>query len=55
MKKLAILFALTLCVALAGCNQPAPGRRTLAEPLRHGEHSPSGGAHRHNTPGGRIH
>ena len=24
MKKLAILFALTLCVALAGCNQPAP-------------------------------
>ena len=23
MKKLAILFALTLCVALAGCNQPA--------------------------------
>lgn len=26
MKKLAILFALTLCVALAGCNQPAPPR-----------------------------
>ena len=24
MKKLAILFALTLCVALAGCNQPTP-------------------------------
>lgn len=24
MKKIAILFALTLCVALAGCNQPAP-------------------------------
>ncbi len=24
MKKLAILFALALCVALAGCNQPAP-------------------------------
>lgn len=24
MKKLAILFALTLCVALAGCNQPNP-------------------------------
>ena len=24
MKKLAILFVLTLCVALAGCNQPAP-------------------------------
>ena len=24
MKELAILFALTLCVALAGCNQPAP-------------------------------
>ena len=24
MKKLAILFALTLCVALAGCNQPVP-------------------------------
>ena len=24
MKKLAILFALTLCVALAGCTQPAP-------------------------------
>lgn len=24
MKKLAILFALTLCVALAGCDQPAP-------------------------------
>ena len=24
MKKLAILFALTICVALAGCNQPAP-------------------------------
>ena len=24
MKKLAILFALSLCVALAGCNQPAP-------------------------------
>lgn len=24
MKKLAFLFALTLCVALAGCNQPAP-------------------------------
>ena len=24
MKKLAILLALTLCVALAGCNQPAP-------------------------------
>ncbi len=24
MKKLTILFALALCVALAGCNQPAP-------------------------------
>ena len=24
MKKLAFLFALALCVALAGCNQPAP-------------------------------
>ena len=24
MKKIVILFALTLCVALAGCNQPAP-------------------------------
>lgn len=26
MKKLAILFALTLCAALAGCNQPAPAQ-----------------------------
>lgn len=27
MKKLAILLALALCVALAGCNQPAPPQR----------------------------
>ncbi|MEY8389597.1 hypothetical protein AALC17_20485 [Oscillospiraceae bacterium 38-13] len=33
MKKLAILFALTLCVALAGCNQPAPPQGgELSEP-----------------------
>lgn len=34
MKKIAILFALTLCVALAGCNQPAPpqGGEPVQEP-----------------------
>ena len=34
MKKLALLFALALCVALAGCNQPAPpqGGQSMQEP-----------------------
>lgn len=30
MKKLAILFALTLCAALAGCSQPAQGEESPA-------------------------
>lgn len=41
MKKLAILFALTLCVALAGCNQPAASQG--GEPTQ----TPSGNV---NTP-----
>lgn len=53
MRKSAILFALALCVALAGCNQPAPapGRRTLTGTLQHSKHARDRGTHRTDTHG----